>query len=253
MDESVYGWWLPPDVSTHGHQIDHLINVLHWFMLALFLGWGAFYAYCIIRFRASKGIKAVYEPIKASASKYLEIGVALFEVFLLVGLSMPVWAELRNPANAPSREEALQIRVTAEQFAWNIHYPGPDGVFGKTDIKMMSRSNPLGADFDDPAGKDDVRTVNQFHMPVGKPVFVELSSKDVIHSFFIPVLRVKQDAVPGQKIPMWFEADETGEFELACAQLCGIAHTRMGGRVYIETQEQFDAWIAEKVREAQEE
>ncbi len=250
MDQSIYGWWLPPDVSVHGAGIDHLISVLHYFMAVLFVGWGLFFAYTLIRFRKREGHAATYEPIAGSLSKYLEIAVAIFEVFVLLGLSMPVWASYKN--DPPSEAEALRVRVTAQQFVWNFHYAGPDGEFGRVDISLVKRLNPLGRDFDDPAGKDDVVSVGIFHFPVNKPVVAEVLSLDVIHSFNIPALRVKQDAIPGINVPVWFEAKETGRFELACAQLCGSGHYRMGAKVFIDTAEQYQAWIAEKVKEAQE-
>ena len=109
----------------------------------------------------------------------------------------------------------------------------------------MSGDNPLGLDADDPDGKDDITTVNQLHFPVGKDVIVQISSKDVIHSFNIPVLRVKQDAVPGARIPIWFKATQPGHFELACAQLCGLGHYRMRADVLIDTPEEYAKWQAE--------
>lgn len=244
MENVQYGWWLPPDVSTHGAGIDHLIIVIHWFMAALFVGWGIYFIYCLIRFRQRSGHKARYESAHSPFPKVIEIGVVLFEIFLLVGLSFPIWSKYKN--SPPPENESLKVRIIAQQFVWNIHYPGRDGQFGRTDPKFMSDANPLGQDMNDPVGKDDIITVNQFHFPVHKPVIVELSSKDVIHSFNIPVLRVKQDTIPGMKIPVWFEAKQTGQFEIACAQLCGVGHTIMRGFVSIDTTEEFAAWMAEQ-------
>ena len=129
--------------------------------------------------------------------------MAVIEGVLLVGFAIPLWAA--RVEHVPSASEALIVQVTGEQFAWNIHYPGPDGVFGRTDIKLLDlQSNPLGLDRDDPAAKDDVTTLNQLYLPVNKPVVVRLRSKDVIHSFGVPEMRVKQDAIPGLTIPIWF-------------------------------------------------
>jgi len=107
----------------------------------------------------------------------------------------------------------------------------------------MSPINPLGLDPNDPAGKDDITTINQLHVPVGKPVIVRLSSKDVIHSFFLPVMRVKQDVIPGQVVPVWFQAREAGNFEIACAQLCGLGHYRMRGFFIVDKADQFKSWL----------
>ncbi|TMB20055.1 MAG: hypothetical protein E6J65_16975, partial [Deltaproteobacteria bacterium] len=169
--------------------------------------------------------------------------VVVVEIFLLFGLSTPVWLSYKN--NVPDAKKALHVRLVAEQFAWNFQYPGKDGKFGKNDPSQISGDNPLGIDPEDPAGKDDLVTVNNLHVPANRPVIVDVSSKDVIHSFNIPVLRVKQDTIPGQLISVWFEATQTGHFELACAQLCGLGHYRMRGDVLIDTPEEFAKWQAE--------
>jgi len=251
MDEKIYGWWLPPDVSVHGAKIDQLMSVLHWFMALLFIGWGVFFVYCLIRFRARPGHVAMYTPVKGIATKYIEGFVVVVEILLLFGLSTPVWLAYKN--NVPDAAKALHIRLVAEQFAWNFQYPGKDGKFGKSDPSLISGDNPLGVDPEDPSGKDDLVTVNQLHIPVNRPVIVAVSSKDVIHSFNIPVLRVKQDTVPGQQIPIWFEATQAGHFELACAQLCGLGHYRMRADVLIDTPEEFAKWAAENAPPPQEE
>jgi len=193
----------------------------------------------------------MYAPVKGIATKYIEGFVVVVEIFLLFGLSTPVWLAYKN--NVPDAAKALHIRLVAEQFAWNFQYPGKDGKFGKSDPSLISGDNPLGVDPEDPSGKDDLVTVNQLHVPVNRPVIVDVSSKDVIHSFNIPVLRVKQDTVPGQQIPIWFEATQPGHFELACAQLCGLGHYRMRADVLIDTPEEFAKWAAENAPPPQEE
>ena len=143
-------------------------------------------------------------------------------------------------------DHAVEIRVVAQQFAWNIHYPGKDGIFGKTDPKLMDSLNPLGLDPSDLSGKDDVTTLNQLHIPVHTPIVIHLTSKDVIHSFDLMAMRVKQDVIPGMSIPVWFEAKEEGESEIACAQLCGFGHYRMRGFFTAESKEKFNTWLAEQ-------
>ena len=242
-----YGWWLPADISTHGAQIDQLIIVTHIFMAVLFVGWLSFFIFLLIRFRERKGHQAQHHVEHFKLPTYLEVGVAIVEVVLLCAFSFPIWSQYRG--TPPDSSKALHIRVVAEQFAWNIHYPGPDGIFGKTTAALMNSSNPIGLDPDDPAGKDDVATINQLHIPVHTPVMVDLSSKDVIHSFFLPVMRVKQDVIPGQKIGVWFEATEAGEFEIACAQLCGLGHYRMKGYFTVDEKDKFDAWFADQEKQ----
>ncbi len=245
MENVIYGWWLPPDVSTHGHQIDFIINLVHWFMLVLFVGWSVFLAVALVKFRARPGHKANPTGVTSHLSTYMEVGVAVAEVVLLVGLAIPTWAEQK--AAVPAEDEVgLVVRAVGEQFAWNFHYPGPDGKFGRTAIELVDGGNPLGLDSSDPAAADDITTINQFHFPVGEKVLLYLSSKDVIHSFFLPVMRVKQDAIPGMTVPLWFEATETGSFEVGCAQLCGLGHYRMKGYMTIDTAESFAAWMKEQ-------
>jgi cytochrome c oxidase subunit 2 len=198
---------LPPDLSAHGPQIDGLLGAVHIMMFALFLGWGFFFAYTLVRFRRGRHPRADYAGAKTHASSYVEAGVALFEAVLLVAFAIPVWATRVN--GIPEEASATVVRVVAEQFAWNIHYPGPDGKFGRTDPSLISAENPLGLDREDPAAKDDITTINQLNLPVGKPVIVYLSTKDVIHSFSLPFFRVKQDAIPGQRIPVWFTPTTT--------------------------------------------
>ena len=242
-----YGWWLPADFSTHGAAIDHLIVIVHIFMAVLFVGWFTFFIFLLFRFRARPGQKAEYAIHHFKLPTYLEIGIAAVEVVLLAAFSFPIWHQYRQ--ELPDESKAVHVRVIAEQFAWNVQYPGPDKQFGKLDPKLVTPENPIGLDLTDPAAKDDVSTINQLHVPVHTPVIVDLSSKDVIHSFFLPVMRIKQDVIPGQQIPVWFEGTGTGEFEIACAQLCGLGHYRMKGYFVIETKDQFDTWFAEQEKE----
>ena len=198
---------LPPDGSAHGPAIDHLIGLVHWLMLLLFVGWGTFYIFTLIRFRKSKNPKASYTGVKSHFSSYLEVGVMLIEAILLIVFSVPLWS--KRVDSFPEEKNAVVIQVVAEQFAWNIHYPGKDGKFGKASINLIDGENPLGLDHNDPDGKDDITTINQLNIPVNKPVIIYLSTKDVIHSFNLPAFRVKQDAIPGMRIPVWFTATKT--------------------------------------------
>jgi cytochrome c oxidase subunit 2 len=174
------------------------------------------------------------------------VAVALVEVVLLVGFSIPAWARWISPP--PRSSNPLQLRVVAEQFAWNIHYPGVDNKFGKTDVKLVSGTNPLGLDLNDPAAKDDITTVNQLHLEEDRPVSIQLSSKDVIHSFSLPTMRVKQDAIPGLVIPVHFTpvlSNGDQKWEIACAQLCGNSHYRMRGELHVQRKADFEAWLVQ--------
>ncbi|MFI5253684.1 MAG: hypothetical protein ACHQQQ_14785 [Bacteroidota bacterium] len=198
---------LPPDASANGPALDHLTVLIHWLMLVLFLGWGTFYVFTLVRFRQKRNPKANYHGVKSHVSTYLEGAVALIEAVLLIALSIPLWSKRVDAY--PNEKEATVVRVVAEQFAWNIHYPGPDGKFGRTDPKLVDSDNPLGLDRTDPDAKDDIVSLNQLYLPVNKPVLIYLSTKDVIHSFSLPYMRVKQDAIPGERIPVWFTPVKT--------------------------------------------
>ena len=235
---------MPDAASAHAGDIDFMMSLVHWLMLFLFLGWGSFFIYVLIPFRAGRTPNANYFGTKGTLSKYQEAGVVVIEAALLVGFAFPIWGHLKN--DFPAAESAYEIRVTAEQFAWNIHYPGPDGEFGRQDINLIDlATNPLGLDRQDPNGADDIVTVNELHLPVDVPIIIRLFSKDVIHSFGVPQLRVKQDAIPGLEIPIWFTPTVEGEYEIACAQLCGVGHYRMRGYVTVESMTDLNGWLEE--------
>ena len=240
--------YMPPDYSQHGPELDKISAYVHILMLILFVAWGALFVYMLMRFNAKKHPKAIYHGTRSHVSSYVEAGIVVVEIILLVGFSIPAW--YRWTARPPASSNPLEIRVVGEQFAWNIHYPGADGKFGRTDVKLVTSSNPLGIDPSDPNAKDDVATLNQLHLQKDRPVIVDISSKDVIHSFFLPVMRVKQDATPGMVVPVHFtpvKAIEEGEtWEIACAQLCGLGHYRMKGMFYVHEKAAFDKWFAEQ-------
>ncbi len=240
---------MPTEASAHAGDIDFMMAMVHWLMLLLFVGWGTFFIYTLIRFRRSNNPTASYEGTTGKYSKIQEAGVILAEATLLVGFAFPMWNTLKN--EFPMAESAFEVHVIAEQFAWNIHYPGPDGVFGRREIALVDVvSNPIGLDSTDPASADDVVMVNELHLPVNRPAIVHLTSKDVIHSFSLPEMRIKQDAIPGLEIPIGFKPVKTGEFEIACAQLCGLSHYRMRGFLTVESQAEVDAWLVQMTEEA---
>ncbi len=171
--------------------------------------------------------------------------MAVVEIVLLVGFSIPIWAKAVD--QFPAEQDAVVVRVVAEQFAWNFHYAGPDGKFGKVSTKFVDTvTNPLGLDPSDPNGKDDINTINQLYIPTNKPVITRITSKDVIHSFGVPSLRLKQDAIPGMEVPIWFQAVKTGTYEIAFSQLCGTGHYSMRGFVQVKSPEEFAQWMTEQ-------
>ena len=242
-----YGIGMLPNLAEHGDKIDQLILILHIFSLILFVGWGIFLAYCLIKFRQRPGHKASYQSATSKLPKYAEVAVVLFEVFLLVGLSFPIWGRYRN--ERPDPDKSVHVRVVAQAFQWTIHYPGEDGKFGPTQHKFVDEaSNPLGIDKKHPDSADDFWTLNKMVVPKGVPVVADITSKDVIHSFAVPILRVKQDANPGLVTPVWFTAKEKATVSIVCSQLCGSGHSRMSGTVEIMEVPEFEEWVKNKKR-----
>lgn len=252
---------LPEVASAHGAALDHVNYLVHWLMAILFVGWGAFFVYLLVRFRRGRNPRASYGGIQTKAPKWLEGGVAAVEAVLLIAFSIPLWSERVDAF--PAEDESTVVRVVGQQFAWNVHYPGPDGVFGATRAELVDEeTNPLGIDSTDPAANDDVTSINNLYLPVDKPAIIELSSKDVIHSFMLNEMRVKQDTIPGVMIPVHFvptvttaemraaRGDDAVHYEIACAQLCGLGHYRMRGFLHVLPQDEFDAWMDEQVAEA---
>ena len=235
---------LPPNASEHGYQIDHILEFSHWFMAALFVGWSAFFVYVLLRFRKSRHPVADHEGVKSGISTHLEFAVVLIEAVLLVGFAIPLWAKRVN--EFPDDKDAIVVHAIGQQFNWNYHLPGPDGQFGKRSIGLLTNSNPVGLDSSDPAAKDDIVTIGELHVPVNRSVIIELSSKDVIHNFAIHPMRIAQDAIPGQIIPMWFKPIKTGSYEVVCGQLCGLGHYSMKGMVVVDEPAEYQAWLKER-------
>lgn len=210
--------WLPESVSTFGGEIDFLFYVILWITGAIFLLVEGTLLWFAFRYRHREGRKAahIHGNWKVEA---VWTAIPFVIVIALGAMSFGSWSRIKNPERFP--QPGLEVAVMASQFEWQITYPGPDG--------------ELGTD-------DDFAKRNQLHVPVGQPVVVHLTAEDVIHSFFLPHMRVKQDAVPGMDQTLWFEATEPGTYELACAELCGTGHTRMKGSVTVHTAEAFEAW-----------
>jgi cytochrome c oxidase subunit 2 len=234
---------LPPNASEHGYQIDHIIEFCHWFMGALLVGWSAYFIYVLIRFRRGRHPVADHEGVKSGISTHLEFSVVLIETVLLIGFAIPLWAKRVNAF--PETKDAILVHVVGQQFNWNFHLPGPDGQFGRRDVSLVSNSNPVGLDPNDPAGKDDIVVLNELHVPVDRAIIIELSSKDVVHNFCLPHMRIAQDAIPGSVIPLWFRPLKTGTYEIVCGQLCGLGHYSMKGSLVVDSLADYQAWLKE--------
>ena len=234
-------WWMPQLASIHGADIDRVFMVTLAISGILFVLLQGILAYFVFRYRA-QGAGRVRRWIRPRLEKRFAIvaGIIIFGVDVTIyALGESQWFRAWGPAP----EGTPIVEVMAEQFAWNFRYAGPDGVFGKTDPALITSTNPFGLDQMDPASKDDIISINQLHLPEGKPIRLRIRSHDVIHSFFLPYQRIKQDAVPGMQIELWFIPNRTGQFEIACSQLCGLGHYRMQAQLTVESPAEFDQWL----------
>lgn len=239
---------LPPVASAHGAKVDELIIYVHWLMAALFIGWILYFILVLVKFNRKANPKADYVGIRGHASNYIEAIVALVEGVLLIGFAVPLWAHAVDQFPGPEKNP-VRLKVVAQQFFWNVFYPGPDGEFGKQDLSLVTQDNPWGFDKNDPKGKDDFSTQNEIHVPVNRPVIITVTSKDVIHSFKIIAMRVTQDAIPGVPIPVHFTPTKTGIYQINCAQLCGVGHSTMaGGRLFVDTEDDYNKWLKTKAK-----
>ncbi|MBI3321773.1 MAG: cytochrome c oxidase subunit II [Candidatus Omnitrophica bacterium] len=215
--------WLPEGITTTAPAIDRLFYGILAITGAVFVAVQATLVIFLVRYRQQPGRRAWY----THGNTLIEIIWTAIPALILVSLalhSQRVWSQVRGTPPPPD----LEIEITAEQFAWNIRYAGPDGVLNTP---------------------DDITTINQLHLPVHQTVLLHLKSKDVIHSFFVPQFRMKQDAVPGITTRLWVSATRTGQFEIACAELCGLGHYRMRGYLAIEPPEAFQAWLSKTRKE----
>ncbi len=238
--------WLPARASIEAAQVDVVLLVVHGLMLVLFVGWALYFGWVLVRFRRARQPKANPQGARGRFAFGVEVAVVVAEAALLVGLALPVWLSRTSAAPPATAASPLVVRVVAEQFAWNVHYPGADGRFGATSLALVSPTNPLGLDRRSPFGADDVVELNEVHLPVNRPVLVQLSSKDVIHSFGVPAMRVKRDAIPGLFAPLWFTPSKPGTYDIACSQLCGLAHFRMRGAIVVESGSAFEKFLADE-------
>ena len=213
--------WLPEDVSTFGLEIDSLFYLIYYITAATFILVTFLMILFLVMYREKEGRRATY----THGNTTLEIIWTIVPAAILIVLSfmsVSTWAKVKR--HVPDSD--FELAVTAKQFNWEVVYPGADRKLGTP---------------------DDIQFDNDMHVPVNKVVRVYLGSKDVIHSFFLPNLRLKQDAVPGRTILVWFEATKTGKYELPCAELCGFGHSGMKGWLYVHTPEEYQKWAAENL------
>lgn len=246
----------PYAASEHAGELQHALVRELGLELGIWLLLLVVFFVALLRFGAQKKVP---RP-KPHWSVHLVTVLVLIgiEVSLLVFTALPFWRGYAE-ARATRPEAPLEIRVVAQQFIWNIHYPGPDGIFGKARAeKVDEASNPLGLDSEDPHALDDIVLRNTMHLPVNREVLLRITSKDVVHSFAVPEFYVKRDAIPGMETRLIFTPTLTTQdyrnqrgalerdFEIVCSQLCGQAHYQMRGVVTVDTQEAFSVWLSEQ-------
>ncbi len=220
--------WLPESASSYAGHIDSIFYLIYYIVGAWFILVFGVLLYFLIRYRRQEGRRAAYVPgntWKQAAWILIPAAVVLVMDLWIDFRGAEVWEEVKG---AQPRAEVL-VRLNAKQFNWNFVYPGGDGKFDT---------------------QDDVKIENELHVPVGKVVQVTIGSEDVIHSFFIPVFRLKQDILPGRQIPTWFKATKPGKYVIPCAELCGFGHSGMSGWVFVHTAESYEKWKKEKFQSA---
>lgn len=240
------GRFLPPAASSHAATMDGMLLHVHWMVLGLFIGWAFYFVYVLLRCRAGRHPQAFREGTRGSAAIFIFVGVVVAEAVLLIGSALPLWFDRTSAGSLQGNP--LVLRVVGEQFIWNVHYPGADGQFGETSLSLVSTDNPIGLDRSSKFGRDDLVILNEMHLVTNRPTIIELSSKDVIHSFGIPAMRVKQDVTPGLRSAVWFTPTMAGDFEVACSQLCGVGHYRMRLVITVESNEAFQKFLTDEAR-----
>ena len=231
-------WWFT-DIASNWGSIDTTVLITFWVCGVVFVAVGLFMAYSVWKFRHREDARADYEPENPRLELWLTIVTAVGVVAMLAP-GLIVWDEY---VNVP--EDAQEFEVLAKQWQWSFRFPGEDGKFGTVDVKNITSDNPFGMNPNDPRGEDDVLVnTNTVHLPINQPLKALLRSNDVLHDFFVPEFRAKMDSVPGMITYFWFEPTKEGKYEILCAELCGQGHYTMRGWVQVDTQEDFDAWIA---------
>lgn len=218
------GWILPEGASTFAGDIDYLYYVILVITGIAFVVVEVGLIWFLFKYRAQPGKKALYTHGNNKA-EVIWTTVPAVTVIILGIMSGGIWNTVKGRNSVP--DNAIEYGVRAKQFEWNVTYAGPDGQLGST---------------------DDFVVRNQLHIPVNQPVVMRLESEDVIHSFFVPAFRVKQDALPGRTINVWFEATKEGEYEIGCAELCGLGHYRMRALVTVHSQADYANWLAEQAQ-----
>lgn len=235
------GSWFPSIAAAHGPGVQRMLDFTLVSSAGFFVLGHLALVYLIVRAIRRPGAAGVHSRNEWLVAFVPAILMAVVAEGGVIALGLPVWAQYYGPPPA----DALNVEVTARQFFWAAHYPGPDGLFGRTSPELISSENPLGLAAR-PEAADDRVVLNELALPVGRPARITLRSTDVIHSFFVRELRVKQDAMPGMAIPIWFVPTRIGDYEIACNQICGLGHYRMRATLHVLEAPAFEQWVKDQ-------
>jgi cytochrome c oxidase subunit 2 len=229
-------WWTP--IASNWHYIDQTLIITFWITGAAFVAVIGFMAWCVFRYSHRPGQTAQYEPENKKLELWLTVATAL-GVAAMLAPGLFVWSQFVTVPH-----DATEIEIVGQQWRWSYRLPGKDGRLGTSDTQLISDTNPLGLNPHDPAGQDDVVIdAEDLHLPIDRPVKVLLRSIDVLHDFYVPEFRSKMDMIPGSVTYFWFTPTRIGSFEALCAELCGIGHSIMRGRVVVQTEAEYRAWL----------
>jgi cytochrome c oxidase subunit 2 len=233
--------WYWTDVASNWGSMDDTITLTFWVGGGVFVLVCLFMTYCIFKYSYKKDRKAEYKPEDKKLERILTWSTTL-GVAALLAPGLIVWNQFINvPSNA------IHVDVMAWQWGWQYRLPGKDGKLGTTSVTSISDNNPFGINLDDPYGKDDILIQSdKLNLKNNRPVKILLRSVDVLHNWYVPQFRAKMDAVPGVVTYYWFEPNKVGEYEVLCAEYCGVGHYGMRGRVEVLDEQNYEKWLAEQ-------
>ncbi len=232
-------WWT--DIASNWGAMDDTINLTFWIGGGVFILVCLFMVYCTFKFSYKEGRNVEYKPEDNKLEKILTVATTL-GVAALLAPGLIVWNEFIN-----TPKNALNIEVMAWQWGWQYRLPGEDGKLGTVQVAKISDENPFGINLDDPNGKDDVLIQSdELHLKTNRPVQILLRSVDVLHNFYVPQFRSKMDAIPGVITYYWFEPNKVGEYEVLCAEYCGLGHYGMRAKVVVENEQNYENWLNEQ-------
>ncbi len=233
-------WWWTPIASNWGY-IDDTIIVTFWVTGVVFVAVLFFMAYCVYRYSYQADRRSEYQPENTKLEWWLT-GLTTVGVVVMLTPGLFVWNQF---VTVP--EGTAEFEVVGQQWQWSFRYPGKDGVLGTTDVRNISDENPFGLNPNDPNGQDDLLIEDsEAHLPIDRPVKVLMRSIDVLHDFYVPELRAKLDMVPGMVTYIWFIPTRTGTFDILCFELCGVGHYIMRGKLVVEEESAYQAWLGEQ-------